>query len=73
MRTTLNIDDETLREVVKETGEKSKSKAVTKALQEYMRLKHFAELRAIAGNIDLVDNLKELEEAELKEMERMNW
>mgnify|MGYP001443828527 CR=1 FL=1 len=73
MRTTLNVDDAVLDEVVKLTGEKNKSKAVNRALEEYLRRRRIAELKEMAGKIDLVDNLKELEELELKELAQMRW
>ena len=73
MRTTLNIDPDLLDAVVETTGERSKTRAVNKALEEYVRRRKISELRAIAGNIDLVNNLRELEELELKEMEQMHW
>ena len=73
MRTTLNIDPDLLDAVVETTGEHSKTRAVNKALEEYVRRRKISELRAIAGNIDLVNNLRELEELELKEMEQMHW
>ena len=73
MRTTLDIDPGLLNAVVETTGERSKSKAVNKALEEYVRRKRVAELREIAGNIALVNNLRELEALELKEMEKMRW
>ena len=73
MRTTLDVDADLLDAIVETTGERSKSKAVNKALEEYVRRKRVAELREIAGNIALVNNLRELEALELKEMERMHW
>ena len=73
MRTTLDIDPKLVEEVVKATGQKSKSRAVTSALAEYVRLRKYEELRALAGNIDLVDNLDELEQMELKEQEKLRW
>ena len=73
MRTTLDVDADLLDAVVETTGERSKSKAVNKALEEYVRRKRVAELREIAGNIALVNNLRELEALELKEMEQMHW
>ena len=73
MRTTLDVDPDLLDAVVETTGERSKSKAVNKALEKYVRRKRVAELREIAGNITLVNNLRELEALELKEMERMHW
>ena len=73
MRTTLDLNPDLLDAVVATTGERSKSKAVNKALEEYVRRKRVAELREIAGNIALVNNLRELEALELKEMEQMHW
>ena len=73
MRTTLDIDPDLLDRVVETTGERSKTKAVSKALEEYVRRRRIAELREIAGNIDLVNNLRELEALELREMEQMRW
>ena len=73
MRTTLDLNPDLLNAVVETTGERSKTKAVNKALEDYVRRKRVAELRKIAGNIDLVNNLRELEALELKKMERMHW
>lgn len=73
MRTTLDIDDKLLDEIVALTGEKSKGKAVSKALSEYLRRKRLEDMYSMAGKIDLVDNLKELEELELKEMAQTQW
>jgi Arc/MetJ family transcription regulator len=53
MRTTLTIDPKLLEEVVALTGERSKSKAVSKALAEYIRGKRIEELRAMLGNTEL--------------------
>ena len=60
MRTTLEIDENLLDEVLILTEEKSKGKAVNKALQEYIRRKRIEELRGMLGTIDLVDNWYEL-------------
>jgi len=73
MRTTMDVDEKLIEEVVALTREKSKSRAVNRALAEYIRRRRLEELRALAGKIDLVDNLKELEELELKEMGRSEW
>ncbi len=64
MRTTLNVDEALLEEVVVLTGEKSKGKAVSKALKEYIRRRRIQELRDMAGTIDLVDNWYELRHME---------
>ncbi len=55
MRTTLDIDPDLLDRVVETTGECSKTKAVTKALEEYVRRAKIDGLRAIGGKIPMVD------------------
>ena len=64
MRTTLDIDEKLILEVVKLTGERKKARAVSKALEEYIRSRRIEELRAMAGKIDLVDNWYELRHME---------
>ena len=70
MRTTLDIDSGLLKEVAKTTGEKTLSKAVSRALEEFIRRRKIERLIELPGKIDLVDNWRELEEIELQEMER---
>jgi len=64
MRTTLDVDEKLVKDVVEATGETTKSKAVGKALKEYIRQKRIQELRDMAGTIDLVDNWYELRHME---------
>ena len=66
MRTTLDIDAKLLDEVVKATGEKSKSRAVQMVMQEYIRRKAIDELRAMAGNFQIDDSSEEQAAAEAK-------
>ena len=44
MRATLNIPDNLIEEVQKITGEKSKTKAITIAIKEYIRQKRIKEM-----------------------------
>lgn len=69
MRATLNIPDDLLSQVQKITGEKSKTKAVTTAMKEYVRQKKINELIALRGKIQIEDVAEELEKLELEEME----
>ena len=64
MRTTLDIDRELLDKVVEATGERSKTKAVNKALQEYVRRTSINEIREMAGKYVIDDTRKEQREAE---------
>ena len=72
MRTTLDIDERLVGDVVESTGEKNKSRAVSQALSLYLQWKAIKELRAMAGKIVLVDNIEEiLEEQNRLDLERL--
>ncbi len=64
MRTTLDIDSNLLERVVEATGERSKTKAVNKALQDYVRRTSINELREMAGKYVIEDTREEQREAE---------
>ena len=59
MRTTLDIDERLLSAVVRATGEKSRSKAVQRILEEYLRHRAIDELRGSAGSIGIDDMQEE--------------
>ena len=69
MRATLNIPDDLLSEVQKITGEKSKTKAITVAMKEYVRQKKIKELIALRGKIQIDYDWEKEEEIELKAQE----
>jgi len=69
MRATLNIPDDLLSEVQKITGEKSKTKAITIAMKEYVRQKRIKELLTLRGKIQIEDVTDQLEKLEIEEME----
>ena len=73
MRTTIDIDREALEDALAATGEKSRSRVVNRALRELVRQRRLTELRELAGNIEIDDNLAELKELELKEMRDLGW
>ena len=58
MRTTLDIDEALLTEVVETTGESSKTKAVNKALAEFVRSVKRKKLQKIAGSLELDEEWK---------------
>jgi Arc/MetJ family transcription regulator len=71
VRTTLEIDDGLLEDVVKLSGEKNKRKAVNAALAEYVRRRKLQDLRKLIGTLDLDDDWWEREEQELNEMRKL--
>ena len=69
MRATLNIPDDLLSEVQKFSGQKSKTKAIITAMEEFIRQKKIKELIALRGKIQIDDVTEELEKLETEEME----
>ena len=68
MRATLNIPDNLITEVQKISGEKSKTKAIIIAMEEFIRQKKIKELIALRGKIQIEDVTKELDRLELEEI-----
>ncbi len=66
MRATLNIPDDLISEAQKATGEKSKTKAITIAIQEFIRQKKMMDLLALRGKVKIDYDWKKEEERELK-------
>ena len=65
MRTTLDLNERLVDDVVRMTGEKSKSRAVEKALERYTRAERIAKLRSMLGNLDLdLDDWREFRNRE---------
>jgi len=70
MRATLNIPDDLMSQLLKITGEKSKTKALVTAMQEFIRQKKIKELLELRGKIQIEDVTEELEKLELEEMKK---
>jgi hypothetical protein len=66
MRATLNIPDDLLSKVQEVTGEKSKTKAITIAMQEFIRQKKIKDLIALRGKIHIDYDWEREEELEMK-------
>ncbi|HYA12237.1 MAG TPA: type II toxin-antitoxin system VapB family antitoxin [Thermodesulfovibrionales bacterium] len=66
MRATLNIPDDLVSEVQKLSGEKSKTKAITTAMKEYIRQKKVKELLSLRGKIQIDYDWEKEEERELE-------
>lgn len=61
MRTTIDIDNDLLKEVMEKSGAKSKKNAIVTAMKDYLRLKRREELKNLIGSYDEFDlDLKDL-------------
>lgn len=69
MRTTLNIDDFLLNKLLDFTHEKSKTRAITIAIKEYLKKKNLEKILSCQGSLEIENNWQQLEEKELKEYE----
>ena len=69
MRATLNIPDGLISEVQKLSGEKSKTRAIVTAMQEFVREKKLRNILELRGKVTIEDVTKELDELEIKEQE----
>ncbi len=61
MRTLIEIDENLMKEVLKISKEKTKKGAITKAMEEYIKMKRREELKNMIGSYDFPLTLKELE------------
>lgn len=66
MRATLNIPDDLLAEVQNISGEKSKTKAITIAMKEFVRQKKIKELISLRGKIKVEYNWEKEEQIEME-------
>jgi Arc/MetJ family transcription regulator len=70
MRTTLDLDEGLVKELVKVTKAKTKTKAIHIAISEFLRRKRIEGLLALEGKLHLDLDWRELEERELKAQEK---
>ena len=74
MRATLNIPDQLLEEVQKLSHERSKTKAIIKAMEAYVREKKLEVLTSLRGKLDIEYDWEREEERELTlQEERENY
>lgn len=74
MRTTLNIPDKLIKELHRLSNEKSKTKAVSIAIKDYIRRKKIEHFLSLSGkvHIDYDWEKEEEKEIELEEREKKN-
>jgi len=66
MRATLNIPDELIVEVQNITGVKSKTKAITIAMQEFLKQERIKKLIAMRGKVQIDYDWEKEEELEIE-------
>lgn len=69
MRTTMNLDDRLMKELMTVTGARTKTEAIHLAISELIRRRKLEELKALSGKVRIADNWQELEELEVKKQE----
>jgi Arc/MetJ family transcription regulator len=68
MRTTINISDEVIKQVVEYTGAKNMSQAVNEVLELFVREKRKQKLIELKGKLQLEDSWQKLREMEIDEV-----
>jgi Arc/MetJ family transcription regulator len=70
MRATLNIPDTLINDLLKVTGEKTKTRAICLAIKDFIRRKRREKLLSLSGKIHFDLDWKDMEEIELKGMKQ---
>ena len=69
MRTTLNIDELLMKKLLEITQEKSKTRAITTAIKDYIKKKQIKKILSYQGKLDIENNWQQLEKEETMEYE----
>ena len=67
MRTTITIDDQVIREVMKLTGEKTAVAAIREALDRFRRVEAKRRVLALRGEVAIEDSWRQLRKLETEE------
>jgi Arc/MetJ family transcription regulator len=70
MRTTLNLDEKLIEEILKATEAKTKTDAIHLALSEWIRRRKLEKLKSLSGKIRFDLGWKEAEKIELREQKK---
>ena len=71
MRTTVTLDENLVRELVKFSGTKTKTAAVAFAVKEHIRRAKLKKLAGLLGTIDIDE--KAIAESNIEDMKRAQW
>ena len=67
MRTTINVNDELINDLMKRTKSRTKTQAIVTAIREYLKRTAIEDLISLSGKIDIDPDWRKDEEAELDE------
>jgi len=70
MRTTLNLDDYLINKLLETTREKSKTRAITIAIKDYLKNNNIKKILSYQGNLKIENNWQKLEKEELDEYQK---
>ncbi len=68
MRVTLNIPDSLIKDLLRVTGERKRTKAIYVALDDYIRSRRKEKLLALSGKVEFDLDWQKMEEMELQGM-----
>ncbi len=71
MRTTLNLDEELVRELMKVTEAKTKTEAIHQAISEAIRRRKLDQLKSLSGKVRVAADWKKSEQAEIRRQNRL--
>ena len=66
MRITINVDDSIFDQIIELTQARTRTKAVDKALREYIYIKRKEQLLELSGKLHIMDHSRKLRELEKK-------
>jgi len=67
MRTTINVSDDVLADILKLVNAKTKTEAINRALTDYVRIQRLEKLRGLRGKLNIDLDVEQLRELELNE------
>ena len=71
MRTTLNLDDDLIRELMKTTRAKTKTDAIHQAISDMIRRKKQAKLKSLSGKIRINFDWRKQEDVEIRQQKKL--
>jgi len=71
MRTTLNLDESLLKDLMSVTSAKTKTDAIHQAISDLIRRKKLEKLKSLSGHVHLASNWEKSEALELRRQKRL--